>query len=267
MAKKFIGASALLVMLLFAWTGEVPIQELEQTMRSLLIKIDTLLYQAGIEYLTLFGFLLGVFVVAYVVRPLLWFFARANEFEQFDEELRHLNETRIDFFGHFGKAYAKWASQKGNAKLPKEHNEFLKSLDYPCWLDGSAPDLSDVLPANLGKGEHKDWAFFVTLYSEIEAVRRGKRRPKLLSKGDHDEFTKKRQSLADFWNRTSENYLNGKLPRKKMHRTFENQLRAIKALSFLSVALYAENRQTGPSKDYMYELAYKIFCKGMRLKS
>lgn len=234
-------------------------------MKDLLTNID-LFFDQYIEHPTLLSFIFGVVFVAYIVRPIVWFHRRQKSYEDFSIRHTEFGPTRSDFFEHFGKAYIRAKRLYNVPNLPDKYNDFLITLQYPGWLDGRVKNLGPIARVQIDREASEAWAFFETLYEEIEDVRAGMGDHRLLLKNEHNLFHKERQSLVDFWDNVSRDYLNRKLPKKRILKDIEDQWILIKILSYLSVALYLKNKQTGPGAQYLYRFSHGHFYKWWRVK-
>lgn len=210
-----------------------------------------------ISYPLAFVLVLGFFC-GHVLWPLFYnLFTRASNKEEFVSRRRAIEIRRAKFyyFKLLGRAFHKW---NGSDK-PQTINEFVDSLNYPAWLTGAETRLDDKIRSKIGNPPQWPWTFFFEFYKDFYGVMYHGEEGHLLSEKEFDQFHLIQQDLTYFWDEVAQKVLDGSLRYSDIIDDMHDDMRVIKSLCFLDVALYVANKRDAQIKIPLYRLAHRYF--------
>ncbi|MEX2165982.1 MAG: hypothetical protein WD852_03030 [Methyloceanibacter sp.] len=165
-------------------------------------------------------------------------------------------KTKSDFFKFLSRGYESWKRRWKGTKLPDSFNEFVEAAPYPDWLNKDALD-TNYRPLIDLKTPY--WAFANDLYREVGDYISKRKKPKLLSEQEADEFHLSRQRFAYFWATAARQWGEGGLRYKGLEEYVNRDRRILKALCYMEVILHDTTNQKGGGKTWLFDLCRKFY--------
>jgi len=204
--------------------------------------------------------LITFMIIWFVILPIMQRVEQKKQIGQFNVNIAALRDNNREFFPLLEQAYRKWRNGNG-LNLPEKVDDFIDSIDYPCWLRKKYRSLQQIADEKVDKSNPR-WAFVFDLYTEVEDVRNSRKEPNLLStKDEYEAFHKVRLEIDKFWMDVAEKVYNQELAYKDIKDKLETQHRTLKLIPLIAVVLNKIHNQKGCGGFELYILAYRFHKK------